>query len=1345
LVYLRENRSAEVDKGVIPQDVRDFKALIGKEDSQVKNQIVEKIEEFVKVAKEDHSLLVFLLQNSAELDIPLKIKMLELLRSEFSKQSDLKKFMNRVVLIKSAKELSSFQVYSSIANNLSLNKDRLKAQACNNKPEFNELKAIFDKLKADSDKDLVEQCPVKDLVDEKLESSIDIFLYKAVKSNLRKKYAKTSALYHYLNHSLDIYIQLFSIIDFGNTSRKYNSTLRDDSLTEMLKYLEILSIGNHAFKSSTIDQVNLIIRDLPGTTDGQMHFLLFLRQWIFENEELLKDQALVKEYCTVLLDILQSQHGMGSSIAILVLDIIPLLTTLKEAPIIENQNIVLSLMFELKYSNCFSKIAGQKLSRFIEEHLKKRGGFSNIVTVGKTKLSISDPELRFIQFYLRALNSCTQGENAFTENFCQKLYSPSLLHFVLREKGLNVDIKHAIVEYILETYLKAEKIISEHSIYIFESLFEFLIVEFEVGIKTLLDQSEDYTDLQDVIIVQEHECDVYNHIVENYLFKLADIFETLVAMNIPELKFDNLAEIFQRNLDRILVLLDQNIAKMSISCRKRFSQLVINISKTPHDDISVKQIASAKTLFNKHCIATEPLQSIFAKNKDNKAREDKEAGMVLQPIIKFITDIIDDQLKTSSPESRFQYLCQDLLSAPKDEDKKSIDSIAACLVESLTKDEQIETLSPELYHLCIKMLQFYLSNIEDDNELLRRQNQLISQRVIPNVGKIFCCVKSSKLQDECVDLIILLLENGNKNGQTDIKGLEETVDDTSKVDSFMQTINKMLHSSVSQLTVLCKRGRQHKLQTLFLQNKIENINFSMLQEAIAKKKLCEGIKDLFRMLQLCCEGHNADLQGLVLGQGRGSRDANFLFISVSLIGNFIKYLDPDVGEMLFQVQDFLIEALQGPKKENQDYIFKSKFLDFMNDYLLELEICSKSPEENFDKLQILEKIIKKSVGVVNSALEGNSGDKDLLSKVDKHVHVPALMHLLAREFEAYSKELASEGKTLANLGREQTFNEKITEMFQTYFFLKSIADNLKEEYEGFFSSGDASEQEAIKFFEKNSSKIEVVFLNKLERIYFIIQPASSLLSQEEKNNFLDTVKRDSLNNKLSDLLLHSKRLLILMDYNHHTMHTAAWYIRLSRRVYSKINQLFTFCVFIFSIIMFFTDNYGSEGFISLRDDNPIFSVSRYLLLLLSFVRIFAFSVFVAPLAIVEGWNKIFIQFRKEFESRVDCYLIQKEIIDSPGEQAQNEKFIHLLSQDVRTLDYNTRISIITYLREAEGYRVGLPRIYYLMKNLNIIMNDTEFIYFIYCTLLIILSIIYKMDFFIAFLLLDIIVASDNSE
>jgi len=63
-----------------------------------------------------------------------------------------------------------------------------------------------------------------------------------------------------------------------------------------------------------------------------------------------------------------------------------------------------------------------------------------------------------------------------------------------------------------------------------------------------------------------------------------------------------------------------------------------------------------------------------------------------------------------------------------------------------------------------------------------------------------------------------------------------------------------------------------------------------------------------------------------------TRNINFIKYSSNVLGSFVKFINAHCIELGEQVIDFLIDAVQGPCKENQLELREGKIVEFIKDF-----------------------------------------------------------------------------------------------------------------------------------------------------------------------------------------------------------------------------------------------------------------------------------------------------------------------------------------------------------------------------------------------------------------------------
>ena len=95
----------------------------------------------------------------------------------------------------------------------------------------------------------------------------------------------------------------------------------------------------------------------------------------------------------------------------------------------------------------------------------------------------------------------------------------------------------------------------------------------------------------------------------------------------------------------------------------------------------------------------------------------------------------------------------------------------------------------------------------------------------------------------------------------------------------------------------------------------------------------------------------------------------------------------------------------------------------------------------------------------------------------------------------------------AKLANKKYFDEKIISAFNLYFIMNILDGNTGNFYK--YKTFNVSTKRAFDFFKANSAHIEILFEEKIEKIYFPIQPACALLSHNHKFDVMHAVNRES--------------------------------------------------------------------------------------------------------------------------------------------------------------------------------------------------------------------------------------------
>ena len=98
-----------------------------------------------------------------------------------------------------------------------------------------------------------------------------------------------------------------------------------------------------------------------------------------------------------------------------------------------------------------------------------------------------------------------------------------------------------------------------------------------------------------------------------------------------------------------------------------------------------------------------------------------------------------------------------------------------------------------------------------------------------------------------------------------------------------------------------------------------------------------------------------------------------------------------------------------------------------------------------------------------------------------------------------------------------TFDPRLTEAFDIYFFIQTIND-ATDSYSKDIKALTGIGLLTYKFFDYHSAHLEILFYKDLQRVYFVIHPSCRYLDKKSKDNLMETVNRDTANDKLTSFM-----------------------------------------------------------------------------------------------------------------------------------------------------------------------------------------------------------------------------------
>lgn len=233
-------------------------------------------------------------------------------------------------------------------------------------------------------------------------------------------------------------------------------------------------------------------------------------------------------------------------------------------------------------------------------------------------------------------------------------------------------------------------------------------------------------------------------------------------------------------------------------------------------------------------------------------------------------------------------------------------------------------------------------------------------------------------------------------------------------------------------------------------------------------------------------------------------------------------------------------------------------MDFIKDMLKDYQIEISDQAETFEieeKIIVANKVIKKSIKLLLTLFEGNDGAQysryistviefqSLMSKLTEELIVYFTSHNLT-----FSQMKTSSIASLNGMIRTKTFDEELAEAFDMFIFIKMLNQSTGC-YSDDIRSLKGLEKLTFNFFDHNTSDIEVLFEGHLQKIFFILHPATRMLTDSVKEDFMENCKRDTPNDKLIDLMAAAPPFFDLMD---HFFNLANGFLKINQRLSEMI-------------------------------------------------------------------------------------------------------------------------------------------------------------------------------------------------
>lgn len=534
------------------------------------------------------------------------------------------------------------------------------------------------------------------------------------------------------------------------------------------------------------------------------------------------------------------------------------------------------------------------------------------------------------------------------------------------------------------------------------------------------------------------------------------------------------------------------------------------------------------------------LVSIFRKTMQNHDKNHKIVGMESCDNLKSAASEIKSQsYYLNMTEEEFQ----NLIYRGKDtEQKAKFQNFLVGIISYLHPSQGAEK---RIVIFGLNFIRNYL-DLRDSNihqsEQRERRHYLLSCRL----DRLLCSMVA--LSDD-VEVLFHALETANqlvKDLGTEHKnGIINTI---YEIDSF-QFINRPLDLVKSYLHNLEKQMARENSNNLLKQL----FGFSQadaVAETINTEEILKRIVTFYTFLSLLCKGHNKKTQAFLTKQeqadqhGRPVRSIDILQEACEHLKTATRFINKHSVPVVIQILELLAASTAGPCKENQDLVLSYRIVDIVKDLLVEV-----TPQDNLSLLvkgfavddrhgrKMLDLCYVKAILLLAALVEGNPS-KTLLEDIAGVVRFESLIAKLEAAFDQFSAkysasrrlepgELSSFG--IASLSLTPVFDAEAQTAFDLFFLLRTIIDH-SDLYSEDIQELSGKQKMVFEFFDANTVSIEANFRGTVQKLFFCKYPACDYFSPHSMENFMNSVKRDSPNQKVADFVQASAVMFNEMDY-----------------------------------------------------------------------------------------------------------------------------------------------------------------------------------------------------------------------
>ena len=844
-------------------------------------------------------------------------------------------------------------------------------------------------------------------------------------------------------------------------------------------------------------------------------------------------------------------------------------------------------------------------------------------------------------------------------------------------------LKHAFLLYFHNVYLDTEREIPFHVLEVFLSILKNLLDQFEYYSKKKYTDNEDNVEsVEDFLVLTSNSYKSFGHWVQDYLLLLVQCFANIVRRNLNLIPDSEPARDYEKHMLNLVDYAQIAIEKHQTELiTTRLARLIKEIFAKHSTGLIAEKIKDKHRniiLKENHEPAQAKKSPAASKYTSNRLQSQPGAGV---SAFKKYEALIDLYFESEDFEAKcleeFNLIVRELNSIEGAQEaggaSLTLEGFFRSLMAFLDPDHDHE--DEEIYLMSLRILRRYLecsgSHFPDksmaawgiaewkahSSAVRPKQDKLVELGVVDLLCRVIRGMTQHKIVQENLLLGISLLFGGNLNAQAAFFSTFASDAECGILERLKQTLSEsfefirknMREYNALALKLFYVRFDANNSQKEIQEGEIERSR-KLLEIRGEIERLQENheiCKSIFKFLQLLCEGHNKSLQNLLRQQNVEStvsvqKSINFVSLTAGVWGSYIKFVNPSCIDLGIAILDFVIESSQGPCELNQKEFYHNKIVDFskdfMNDFSSERDFESRgfrgSDKEHLDAL------ITQTIRMVNALLEANQ-DKQIYDYIGTNVDIGYLIKKLQSQFLGLFPELgepdAYKTRSLQSLAYKmgvESLQKEFSEAFEIFFFIQNIEDSTGM-YKKRLKELKGLPRTVLDFFAKNSGHIEIIFQNSIQKVYFMIHPICRFYDANQKRIFLDTVNRDTPNDKITDLMNQAPMIFDRMDHISILRARVGFVSEGSLRL---IRDLCLLNILLINLYIFFTfrkaisrmefktiSNSFTEVFFWVRSAHQIFGLLH---ILMSFLMIVAWFLLNSNLVLMDGWREKFSSYKK---------------------------------------------------------------------------------------------------------------------